>query len=170
MMRSCENRSVCKRCRGSRSGGNPMKRAHLLLPAIVVCVSVAGAAALPKISGTEDSAATDSTVESSLDAQNIDTAVGEIRKGRHTFRFDTFGDEAFWGGELRLHEAIEGAAHGGVGPGLSPEDALAAGLKVDVAALPPALRLALRRGEVDLTDPATTLTLLQLNAVVGVRG
>jgi len=47
-----------------------------------------------------------------------------VSQGREIFRFDTFGDEAFWGGQLRLHEAIEGAAHGGVGPGLSPKSAL----------------------------------------------
>src|SRR5690348_1209949 len=43
-----------------------------------------------------------------------------IQQGRHTFRFDTFGDEAFWGDTLKLHQAIAGAKNGGVGPGLSP--------------------------------------------------
>ncbi len=91
-------------------------------------------------------------------------------KGRDTFRNDTFGDEAFWGGKLRLHEAIEGAAHGGVGPGVSPRTALAVGLKVDVDALPDALKQALAAGQVNLDDPATTLALLGLDAVVGVKG
>src|SRR4051812_27834389 len=59
-----------------------------------------------------------------------------IKDGRQIFRFDTYGDEAFWGGTLRLHEAIEGAQHGGTGPGVSPSTALAVGLKVDVDALP----------------------------------
>ena len=59
-----------------------------------------------------------------------------VREGKQTFRFDTFGDEAFWGGTLQLHKAIEGAANGGVGPGVSPKTALALGLKVDVDALP----------------------------------
>ena len=63
-----------------------------------------------------------------------------------------------------------GARNGGVGPGLSPEQALAVGLKVDVNALPPQLRTNLRNRRVDLTSPATTLTLLKLDAVVGVRG
>ena len=58
----------------------------------------------------------------------------------------------------------------GVGPGLSPATALGVGLKVDVDALPAALKGKLGRGEVDLNDPATTLALLQLNAVVGVQG
>jgi hypothetical protein len=93
-----------------------------------------------------------------------------LDEGERTFRHDTFGDEDFWGGTLRLHEAIAGAAHGGVGPGLSPKDALGLGLKVDVEALPHGLRKQVRRGQVDLDDPATTLALLQLDAVVGVKG
>ncbi len=93
-----------------------------------------------------------------------------VREGRQIFRFDTFGDEVFWGDALRLHEAIAGEALGGVGPGVSPRTALAVGLKVDVDALPRDLIDQLKRGEVDLDDPATTLALLRLNAVVGVTG
>jgi hypothetical protein len=93
-----------------------------------------------------------------------------IVEGKQIFRFDTFGDEDFWGGQLRLHEAIEGEQLGGVGPGVSPATALGVGLKVDVRALPERLRNQLRRGQVDLNDPAVTLALLQLNAVVGVQG
>ena len=37
---------------------------------------------------------------------------------------------------LQLHQAIEGEALGGVGPGVSPKTALAVGLKVDSEALP----------------------------------
>jgi hypothetical protein len=96
--------------------------------------------------------------------------VNLIAEGQQIFRYDTFGDEDFWGGELRLHEAIEGEQFGGVGPGVSPETALAVGLKVDVEALPQSLRKQIKAGQVDLTDPATTLALLQLNAVVGVTG
>ena len=90
--------------------------------------------------------------------------------GRHVFRFATFGDDAFWGGSLRLHEAIEGSKLGGVGPGVSPSTALAVGLKVDVDALPGSLIEQLRQGQVDLNDPAVTLALLKLNSVVGVTG
>ena len=100
----------------------------------------------------------------------ISNALRLIEEGRETFRFDTFGSEAFWGDTLRLHEAIAGSANGGVGPGISPETALALGLKVDTAALPRELVDALTAGQVDLTDPATTLALLQLDAVVGVKG
>lgn len=90
--------------------------------------------------------------------------------GKQTFRFDTFGDEAFWGDTLHLHQAIEGEKFGGVGPGVSPMTALAVGLKVDVDALPQDLVNQLKKGEVNLDDPATTLALLKLNAVVGVTG
>ncbi len=93
-----------------------------------------------------------------------------LREGQRTFRFETFGDEAFWGGVLRLHEAIAGAAHGGVGPGVSPRTALAVGLKVDSDALPADLRKAIQAGRVDLDDPGTTLALRRHDAVVGVTG
>jgi hypothetical protein len=90
--------------------------------------------------------------------------------GRQIFRFDTFGDEAFWGGTLQLHQTIAGVQGGGVGPGLSPSAALGLGLKVDVDALPPGLVTALTQGTLDLNDPANTLALLELNAVLGVTG
>ncbi len=93
-----------------------------------------------------------------------------VDEGRETFRYDTFGDEAFWGDTLKLHRAIAGARLGGVGPGVSPRTALAVGLKIDVDALPRKLVNSLQRGEVDLDDPATTLALLQLKAVIGVSG
>src|SRR3954447_8551542 len=97
-------------------------------------------------------------------------AAAMFREGRDIFRNDTFGDEAFWGGTLQLHKAIEGSKHGGVGPGVSPKTALAVGLKVDAAKLPPAVAKAIKAGKVDLDDPATTLALLKLDAVVGVKG
>lgn len=84
-----------------------------------------------------------------------------VRAGRWIFRYDTFGDEQLWTDVLRLHEAVAT---------LPPATALAAGLKVDVEALPARLVAALRAGKVDLTDPAVTVELLRLNAVVGVRG
>jgi hypothetical protein len=93
-----------------------------------------------------------------------------IAEGRKTFRFDTFGDEAFWGDALRLHEAIAGQRFGGVGPGLSPRAALGLGLRVDLERLPRSLVFALQRNAVNLDDPAITLALLRLNAVVGVTG
>src|SRR5262245_59195586 len=79
--------------------------------------------------------------------------------GRDIFRYDTFGDEQLWTDELQLHTAVQN---------LRPVDALAAGLKVDVQALPREVIKALEAGEVDLTSPAVTRLLLSLNAVVGV--
>ena len=93
-----------------------------------------------------------------------------IEEGRRIFRFDTFGSEEFWGDQLQLHKAIAGAKNGGVGGGVSPKTALSVGLKVDVDALPADLQAQLKAGKVDLDDPATTLALLKLNAVVGVKG
>jgi hypothetical protein len=93
-----------------------------------------------------------------------------IKEGRKTFRFDTFGDEAFWGQTLHLHDAIAGAANGGVGAGLSPAMALSLGLKVDAEALPADVKQAIQTGQINLDDPAVTIQLLKLKAVVGVTG
>lgn len=93
-----------------------------------------------------------------------------IKDGRQTFRFATFGDEAFWGDQLMLHKAIEGSKFGGIGPGLSPAAVAALGLKIDLDALPQSIRDALKAGQVNLNDPAVTLALLKLNAVLGVTG
>jgi hypothetical protein len=93
-----------------------------------------------------------------------------LDEGRQTFRFETFGSEEFWGGALQLHRAIAGAKLGGVGPGVSPNTALGVGLKVDASALPATLVDQIKRGQVDLDDPATTVALLKLNGVVGVKG
>ena len=104
------------------------------------------------------------------DAAIRDHAAKLVRDGREIFRFDTFGSEAFWGGALRLHETIAGGANGGTGPGVSPLTAATLGLKIDADALPPDLVNAVSRGAVRLDDPATTLALLRLDAVVGVKG
>ena len=93
-----------------------------------------------------------------------------VEEGRQIFRFDTFGSEAFFGDALQLHRAIAGEKNGGVGGGVSPKTALAVGLKVDADALPDALKKQIAAGKVNLDDPAITLALLKLNAVVGVTG
>lgn len=85
-----------------------------------------------------------------------------VSTGRDIFRFDAFGNEAFWTDTLRLHEVIQTA--------LTPKLALELGLQVDVDALPPAVQAALSSGTIDLNDPTTTVTLLKLHAVVGVVG
>ena len=111
-------------------------------------------------SASKESADTDSE-PAAAQGKIASDASKMIKEGRRTFRFATFGDEAFWGDSLRLHEAIKG---------LSPTAALELGLKVDVKALPPVLIDKLRKGQVDLNDPTVTLELLKLNAVVGVIG
>ena len=80
------------------------------------------------------------------DRANARSALEMFVEGRETFRFDTFGDEVFWGDTLRLHEAIVGERLGGVGPGLPTNAALNLGLKVDLGALPDDLVQALDAG------------------------
>lgn len=87
---------------------------------------------------------------------------GLIADGKSTFRFDTFGDETFWTDTLRMHEVIR--------TGVSPNTALSVGLKVDMDTLPASVKTALQAGQIDLNDPATTVTLLKLGAVVGLIG
>jgi hypothetical protein len=84
-----------------------------------------------------------------------------LEDGKKTFRFDTFGDEAFWSGVLQLEKPIAT---------LPPKAALGAGLKVDLDALPQSVVDALKAGQVNLDDPAVTAQLLEANAVVGVKG
>lgn len=103
-----------------------------------------------------------------FDAEIARYAQMMLDEGRKTFRYDTFGSDAFWGDALQLHKAIAGEKNGGVGPGVSPKTALSVGLKVDADALPAALKKQLAAGKVNLDDPATTIALLKLNAVVGV--
>jgi hypothetical protein len=134
--------------------------------AVVCSAMVAAWAAQPSsVNGTSSPA-----VQGSFDEQIKANADHLLEEGKRTFRFDTFGSEDFWGGKLRLHEAIAGEKLGGVGGGVSPKTALALGLKVDAEALPAQLVTQIKAGKVDLDDPATTLALLKLNAVVGVTG
>jgi hypothetical protein len=85
-----------------------------------------------------------------------------IAQGKDIFRFDTFGDETFWTDTLRMHEVIRSA--------VDPTTALSVGLKVDTDSLPPAVVAGIQSGSISLTSPATTVALLKLNAVVGVKG
>src|SRR5687768_445476 len=96
-----------------------------------------------------------------------ENAAEMLDKGRAVFRFETFGDEAFWTDKLQLHKAIADQGAGGIGDGLSPKAALDAGLKVDIDVLPKFAKEAVAEGKL-LNDVDFTLTLLKLNAVVGV--
>src|ERR1041384_4191663 len=109
---------------------------------------------------------------SAQDVKNsaVTNATNLVLQGQKIFRSDTFGDQAFWGDMLKLHLAIEGSQFGGMGPGLSPNAALRAGLKVDVDALPNSLAEQIKRGAANLNDPAATLALLKVNAVIGLTG
>ena len=84
-----------------------------------------------------------------------------IAQGQQVFRFDTYGDEAFWTGQLQIQQAVSS---------LSPRNALALGLKVDADALSPSVVEAIKHGNVNLNDPAVTLQLVKQNAVLGVVG
>jgi mono/diheme cytochrome c family protein len=129
-------------------------------------ILISGTAALATAVFATTTGGTDLSKKVSTEAH----VLKQVREGRNTFRYATFGDEAFWGDTLGLHLAIAGAANGGAGPGVSPKTALSVGLKVDVDALPRSLLRALARGRVNLDDPAATLALLKLDAVVGVTG
>jgi len=85
-----------------------------------------------------------------------------VENGRQIFRFDTFGDEQFWTDTAHMERVVQQA--------VDPTTALSVGLKVDMDALPPAVLEGIQKGQVDLKSPATTVTLLKLNAVVGVKG
>ena len=92
----------------------------------------------------------------------LDASAHTLSEGKRVFRFETFGDEEYWTDKARLHEVIEKS--------ISPAKALAAGLKVDSSAIPPDVAAAIKAGKVDLESPATTVTLLKLDAVVGLKG
>ena len=88
-------------------------------------------------------------------------SAGSIAEGRDVFRNETFGDEKFWTDTARMHEVVQKS--------VDPTTALSVGLKVDAEAIPADVAAAIKAGKVDLKSPATTVTLLKLNAVVGIR-
>ena len=94
------------------------------------------------------------------DSNQADQA--QIAEGKQIFRFDTFGDETQWTDTLRMHEVIRTA--------VDPTTALSVGLKVDAEALPAAVVAGIQNGSVDLKSPDTTVALLKLDAVVGLKG
>ena len=106
-----------------------------------------------------------------LDARRCAKAPSLFEQGKAIFRFDTFGDEDYWGGKLQLHKAIEGAALRRRRPRCQPEDGPYRRRPEGRRRCPPERSsVQLKRGKVDLDSPATTLALLKLNAVVGVKG
>jgi hypothetical protein len=106
--------------------------------------------------------------------ENVDHAIKEhadrlFSEGQQIFRFDTFGSEAFWT-QTGLHRAIAGEKNGGVGPGVSPKQALALGLKVDALKVPAPIAALVATGKANMDDPGVTVALLKANAVLGVTG
>lgn len=92
----------------------------------------------------------------------VDQSPRTLDEGQQVFRFETFGDEQFWTDTARMHEVVQKS--------VSPALALKVGLKVDAEAIPADVAQAIKDGKVDLNSPATTVTLLKLNAVVGLKG
>jgi mono/diheme cytochrome c family protein len=103
------------------------------------------------------------------DDTSTSTDPAVLASGQQIFRHDTFGDEIFWSDTLQMHHVIDGSTNP-PSPGVSPRTALAVGFKVDVDALPPQVKTALANGQVNLDDSQTTLTLIELKAVIGLEG
>ena len=144
-----------------------MRILRILFPAVVVV----GLAAACRHLKPEESAPRNPAVKKIPGRPDIEQNADRlIDEGRQVFRHDTFGSQDYWGGKLRLHEAISGAKRHGVGPGLTPHQALALGLKVDSDAVPKVLLQVLRGGSVSLDEEKTTLELLKADSVVGVKG
>ena len=148
-----------------------MKRMASILT-IVLLLAIVYACTTTKPTGVETDPAVRAqrAPEKSFDDRVDDNAKEMLKEGKRIFRYDSFGSEEFWGGSLRLHEAILGEKLGGVGPGVTARQALQLGLKADIAALPKILVEVLKTRAVDLDKVETTLELLRANAVVGVTG
>ena len=123
------------------------RRGRPLLATAIQCAAVALLSACGGGDGANNSAAEQAAL---------------VAQGKQIFRYDTFGDEVQWSDTLKMHEVISAA--------VDPVTALSVGLKVDADALPPAVVAGIRDGSIDLTKPATTVALLKLNAVIGLKG
>src|SRR5688500_1632992 len=126
---------------------------HESIALTVAASLIAGCA--PRQSSSDPSAPTGFGVRADMSPQTL-------AAGRQIFRFETFGDEQFWTDTARMHEVVQKS--------VSPATALSVGLKVDADAIPADVAQAIKDGKVDLNSPATTVTLLKLNAVVGLKG
>ena len=150
---------------------NRSSRKALLLVATLAAWVLVGLACSTRPKGVS----TDPAVKAQAARGDFDSAVDRnaeqmMREGKEIFRYDSFGSEAFWGGQLQLHKAILRDRKGGLGKGLSARGALQAGLKVDSRKIPRLLVEVLKEGSVSLDDPDTTLELLRADAVVGLKG
>jgi hypothetical protein len=140
-----------------------MRRVHAVVLAVPFFVTLVATQVDPPATALEQASAPMALVSTHTPAlaEPQEREQRGIAAGRQIFRYDTFGDEQLWTDVLRMHEVVAN---------VPPVTALAVGLKVDVDALPPAVIEAIKAGQVDLTNPAVTVELLRLNAVVGVQG
>src|SRR2546425_4005526 len=152
----------------NKGGGNVMTLIKLMMLAVVLTIGLGYLASRSLAQRSDDQSR--GQKEQGFDRQISDNAKQMMEQGKQIFRYDTFGDEVYWTDKLKLHHAIQGSKFGGVGPGVSPKTALAVGLKVDMDALPADLVEKIKKVEVNLNDPATTLALIKLNSVLGVKG
>jgi mono/diheme cytochrome c family protein len=133
---------------------------RILCALTTVTLLVITACQQPKPQLPADSSASAVTADSAPAGDDLSAA--SLAEGQRVFRFETFGDEQFWTDTARMHEVVQKS--------VSPTTALSVGLKVDADAIPADVAAAIKAGKVDLKDPATTVTLLKLNAVVGLKG
>jgi len=136
--------------------GEPLAARRLYFSMAKLYYLLVGAAAL---GCADDDASAVKRAESPPEVPTFDAKLA--KQGRDIFRFDTFGDETFWTDTLKLHTVVEAA--------VDPTTALSVGLKVDATALPAEVVAGVEDGSLSLTEPATTLALLKLNAVVGLQ-
>src|SRR4051812_34486198 len=123
-------------------------------------LTLLGVLALTGCGGGDD----DDTSAKTPENPNVQTSVDSslAAEGKPIFRYDTFGDESFWTDQLMMNQVVESA--------VDPMTAISVGLKVDAEALPDDVVAGVKDGSISLTDPATTLALLKLDAVVGLKG
>jgi hypothetical protein len=172
MIKKIQDESIENTVGSEKRDGLPIRQKMFLVKLIIVLAGIS-IALVYSLDPSRAQRADDSSrgqKEQRFDLQISENAKQMMEQGKQIFRYDTFGDEAYWTGKLKLHNAIQGSKFGGVGPGVSPKTALAVGLKVDMDALPADLVEKIKKGEVNLDDPATTLALINLNSVLGVKG
>jgi hypothetical protein len=141
----------------------------LLVASAIIVLITAACRSLPKDVETDPAVRAQAAPREEWDDKVSRNSKELFDAGKKIFRWDTFGSEAFWGDQLQLHKAIVGEKKGGIGPGLTPRQALQLGLKADVGAVPKLLLEVLREGAVSFDNPETTLELLRAGAVVGVK-
>ena len=150
----------------SRSRGQTQSVTRMLIQIglfgfVVAGVSACGGGSNNNEATPMDAASAAKGNRSVAEGNDSDASKHSIAQGKHTFRFDAFGDETKWTDALRMNEVVST---------VDPTTALAVGLKVDSEALPRAVVAGILNGSISLTSPATTVALLKLNAVVGVKG